>query len=362
MATDLERQEQIKNDGEQVKHETVHIIGASVQKHQQIDVPTGISTGVDFDNKNQYLRERTREAIFKYRDDRGLTFRNQDRLRQDIKPIDEFPNGYPKLAAVESCDDNFLIYKKFKLVRNRVLLALQDEILVLQDDLTNLDDHHKKSDPARLYSRRRDDNVSTKRRDLLAKGEKLLLRYDKLLQGIYQMGQLEIPSERNQRSLHNIIHNGGLQTQSESEWITDRYDLAALAPNQERSSLNAFVEEFPKRVVSRSFAARLFRTEDQRRRTGGEDINLYSRDRIDAVTNALVTFIATLLLLVPIGILYLTNAQPILQLVVILCFTQLFGICIATLTKARKQDVFSATAAYTAVLVVFLANSTSFVP
>lgn len=52
MATDLERQEQIKNDGEQVKHETVHIIGASVQKHQQIDVPTGISTGVDFDSKS----------------------------------------------------------------------------------------------------------------------------------------------------------------------------------------------------------------------------------------------------------------------------------------------------------------------
>ena len=52
MPTDLERQEQIKNDGEQVGHETVHIIGASVQKHQQIDVPAGISIGIDFDSKS----------------------------------------------------------------------------------------------------------------------------------------------------------------------------------------------------------------------------------------------------------------------------------------------------------------------
>ena len=76
-----------------------------------------------------------------------------------------------------------------------------------------------------------------------------------------------------------------------------------------------------------------------------------------AVADALMTLIATILLLVPIGILALVQPSTILQLVVILCFTQLFALSIATLTKAKKQEVFALTATYTAVLVVFLANN-----
>ena len=40
----------------------------------------------EYADKIENLRERAREAISKYRDDKGLTVRNQDRLRQDIKP------------------------------------------------------------------------------------------------------------------------------------------------------------------------------------------------------------------------------------------------------------------------------------
>ena len=176
-----------------------------------------------------------------------------------------------------------------------------------------------------------------------------------------KISKLERPSERNQRSVYNLVHNTGSQIQSESEWIDDRNDLIALAPDQERSPMNAFVEEFPKRAVSRSFAAFLFQTAEQRRKAGKEGVNLYSKNRIDFYTNVLITLVATLLLLVPIGILYLTHNQPAVQLLVVLCFTQFFGICISTLTRARKQELFSVTAGYTAVLVVFLANNTSIV-
>ena len=170
------------------------------------------------------------------------------------------------------------------------------------------------------------------------------------------ISRLETPSERNQRSLYNAIHNTGLQIQSEAEWIGDRADLVAVAPDQERSTLNALIEDCPA-FISRRLATFLFRTKDQRQRTGGEKIYLYSNKRMVAVADALMTLIATILLLVPIGILALVQPSTILQLVVVLCFTQLFALSIAMLTKAKKQEVFALTATYTAVLVVFLANN-----
>ncbi|MCJ1331614.1 hypothetical protein MMC10_008305 [Thelotrema lepadinum] len=310
--------------------------------------------GVEYANATNDLRDRAWNAIQDFRAKNGLRSRN--RVDQDIKPIDEFPNGYPKLAAIEASDDNFLIFKKFSWLRNWTLLYLQDELLVLQEDLMTLDTYDMKHDSARLSSRRRDAALDSRRKDLLLQIEQKLNRFDKLLSSTNQISKLETPSERNQTSLYNAIHNSGLQIQSEAEWIGDRADLVAVAPDQERSTLNALVEDCPK-LISKRLATFLFRTKDQHQRTGAEEIYLYSNKRMVAVADALMTLIATILLLVPIGILALTQPSTILQLVVILCFTQLFALCIATLTKAKKQEVFALTATYTAVLVVFLANN-----
>ena len=91
--------------------------------------------------------------------------------------VDEFPNGYPKLAAIEASDDNFLIFKKFSWLRNWALLSLQDELLVLQEDLVILDDYDDKHDPTRLSSRRRDSALDSRRKDLLLQIEEKLSRY-----------------------------------------------------------------------------------------------------------------------------------------------------------------------------------------
>ncbi|KAK4695137.1 hypothetical protein P7C71_g2560, partial [Lecanoromycetidae sp. Uapishka_2] len=46
-----------------------------------------------------------------------------------------------------------------------------------------------------------------------------------------------------------------------------------------------------------------------------------------------------------------------LQIFVIWAFTMVFSACGSIFSKARKQEVFTATAAYSAVLVVFLSNT-----
>ena len=175
---------------------------------------------------------------------------------------------------------------------------------------------------------------------------------------MYKINALDTPTERNQNSLHNAIHNTGSQTESEAEWINDRDDLVAVARDQERSLLNALVEDGSK-AISRPLTRKLFRTEIQKIRTGKENINLLSQDRLNVVTNVLITVIAAVLLLIPVSILneVAASTRGFVPLGIILTFVLLFALCHATLTKAKKQEIFAATAAYAAVLVVFLSNN-----
>lgn len=92
--------------------------------------------------------------------------------------MDEYNEGYGKLAAIESCDPNFLIYRKFLWLRNYVLLRYQDELVELEEDLEDLDQYDYQNDDKRLISRRRDDALAgSKRKELLRTIDRKLAAY-----------------------------------------------------------------------------------------------------------------------------------------------------------------------------------------
>ena len=73
--------------------------------------------------------------------------------------MDQYPEGYGKLAAFIDCDPNFRIYRKFGWLHNRVLLHIQDELQSLEQELEIVDDWEAKSgDIVKLASRRSDTN------------------------------------------------------------------------------------------------------------------------------------------------------------------------------------------------------------
>jgi len=98
-------------------------------------------------------------------------------------------------------------------------------------------------------------------------------------------------------------------------------------------------------------------------------MNLVSQKRFDILLKAILTFIASVLLLAPVLILFeiqQTTPSQIknrsrTQMIVVFVFTFTFSACCSIFTKARKQEVFAATAAYSAVLVVFLGNTSNMV-
>jgi len=112
----------------------------------------------------------------------------------------------------------------------------------------------------------------------------------------------------------------------------------------------------------------IFRTPEQKTMSGDKlGFNLVSQARLDILIRAFLTILACILLLVPVLILYelqlniATGAQQNgkWQVGTIFVFTLLFSGSCSLFTKARRQEVFAATAAYCAVLVVFLGSSTT---
>lgn len=95
--------------------------------------------------------------------------------------MDSYQPGYSTLAAIENSDPNFLIYRKFGWLRNRLLLDLQDELVTLEEELERLDaNDNRLCDPEGvLISRRNDELEQTLRRGLLKKIRQKLSEYGK---------------------------------------------------------------------------------------------------------------------------------------------------------------------------------------
>ena len=74
--------------------------------------------------------------------------------------MDDYPEGYGKLAAFMDFEPNFQIYRKFGWLHNRVLLHIQDELQVLEQELEGIDNWEAESgDTVKLACRRSDNNT-----------------------------------------------------------------------------------------------------------------------------------------------------------------------------------------------------------
>ncbi|MCJ1291692.1 hypothetical protein MMC34_003237 [Xylographa carneopallida] len=164
-------------------------------------------------------------------------------FEQIIRPLHTYPEGYGKVAAVEDCDPNFLICRKFGELHLRVLLHRQDELAELEEELECLDKIDYSDDFRKLKSRRRDYAVDSERKDLLIKIEEKLAAYDELLLRVQKIHAIKRPTRRNQSSLYNWVRDNSLLAESEAVWIRRGDDLAALAIDQEHGWFGGFVED-----------------------------------------------------------------------------------------------------------------------
>lgn len=304
-------------------------------------------------------------------------FTNRFIVQEIIKPVDKYAPGYSKVAAKMDTDPSFLIFRKFGWLHIFTLLDLQDELQLLEEDLeAHCERQYTRDESNRLRSRRLDYRNKNSRQETIASIQKKLSKYDELLLQMQKVQAIKRPSRRYQNSVSAFINNmqpNGYASimRHEAEWIRRSDDLASISLDSEYGWLNTFVEDSLNLTrLSRKLLLWLFRTDEQKRRTGKEKgFNLVDPYRIDVILRAILTILATVELLVPLLILnQLQTTDPnriqkmaYYQILTIFISTLIFSASCSIFTKARRQDVFAATAAYCAVQVVFLGNSTNVV-
>jgi hypothetical protein len=129
--------------------------------------------------------------------------------------VENYPVGYPSVAAYMSTDIDGRIYRRFSYLRTRLLLQTQDKIVDLEKKLEELD--NKDSQLAlggdvdalkRLVSRRFNEGNGAARMKVLEDLEPLLEKYDEMLLREHEISSIKGPSQKQRAHFHNFIYNG----------------------------------------------------------------------------------------------------------------------------------------------------------
>ncbi|KAF2180528.1 hypothetical protein K469DRAFT_692727 [Zopfia rhizophila CBS 207.26] len=295
--------------------------------------------------------------------------RDKERARKiDTKSLEEYPLGYPRLAAFESSESSFSLYRGFSYLHSRVILELQDELRCLEANLQDLDEMDDiNGQGRRLMSRAMDlrqakkEGVTSKRAQLIGAIREKLVLYDEILVKARELNGFQRPSKRDYRSVRTwFVNEKPLSDVKEESFIKQREDIISLRLGREWGGFDGLIETILQKMRC-PMIQRIFTTQELRDKTNDKSIHYYSPSRVENLVGLIITLIIFILLVVPVVVMYkltkIGERNSTFDAVgILVIFTLLFSAAMAFLTKARRHELFAASAAYCAVLVVFISN------
>ena len=200
---------------------------------------------------------------------------------------------------------------------------------------------------------------------------------DAILVKSKEVASFQRPSTRDYRSVRYWFKNKAPLVEKEQRFIKQKEDLVVVSSAREWGMFDGFVETLLLKVdcklvqVSRhnfeflesnaETLQWLFLTQELRDKTQDKNIRYYARSRVDKLIGLFITSIIFILLILPVVAMYKLTAIGLSQstfsaIGVLVVFTLLFSAAMSFLTKALRHELFAASAAYCAVLVVFISN------
>ncbi|KAK8850954.1 hypothetical protein PGQ11_013433 [Apiospora arundinis] len=259
--------------------------------------------------------------------------------------------GYSKFLA---SDDDLLIFRRFSVLNTRTLLLLQDQICELEQELLEVD---------RIYGSKNSEDYNNgtfrddleDRTELLGKITSTISQYNALL---LQQSALRNHPNAPQRDIKNINrwhYNHGWKAidKEETQYLQQTDDLVSIT-QKDKTPLRQFIDK-----SRRLRTLRIWQLPGNNNTNAGpqhdrdQDVSYYSDKRIDTFTSLTIVFIGIAMLLTPIWILQSLQA-PTTKLVVITIFILAFLITLSYAMVTKPFEALGATAAYAAVLMVFL--------
>nr|RBQ91818.1 hypothetical protein FVER53263_12493 [Fusarium verticillioides] len=264
--------------------------------------------------------------------------------------VEDYRQGYPRLAKFLTLDKNFSILKRYDFLHMRSILDLQDQLSELEDRLKACDDVDRVQ--LGLCSRRQDAN--TTRRDILQQIRSTLEVY--AIQDYNSMLQLPEPQRAQRQNVENWVLGNKPLVRSESGCFLNMsndtdYVALGVAQRSDRSGLETLAE-----LALRTFPSvrRLFSTSETK--TQDPNIFLFSAVLLDRVIKAFVALFVPLWLVLPTIILQASRGS--LPRSIVFAFF-IFGtsIMLFAAVDLTKHNFLVALITYATLLGAFLAES-----
>jgi hypothetical protein len=330
--------------------------------------PAGASTGTISDLEKS-LEKSESSGIIKRLTDRARTF-TQTLLSEPaicraptIPVVDDFPLGYPRAAGFIASDDDFQVYRRYTYLHSRLLLHKQLEIEILEQKLKDLDSSEDGINQRHLRSYGREYRThnheslehqkTSKRIELMAKLEPLLLSYDDLLFKTQQTLAMKAPSKTVRNSIFTYLTKRTTIVASETHYIDHKFDLVSLAPGMEKAWIDDFVAGLLRMVGKVPHADRIFCSSEDRMKARDPHIHYSTRWRVNLFIAFLITILIVTLLVVPVyGLFKITshdgftmNDKVNASIGILVGATFIMALMLSMFTRARRHESLAASAA-----------------
>ncbi|OAL46763.1 hypothetical protein IQ07DRAFT_545756 [Pyrenochaeta sp. DS3sAY3a] len=282
-------------------------------------------------------------------------------------------DGYPALAAwvARDPDRETFVCRKFSQLAARNILHLQAELIALEHEIKQQDEEARRSTDfqTRQASRRWEtllkgaataDSLAWKRVESLKRLKTLLREYHEALVLQSQISEMGTPNDQPLSALREFVKGSFFKDENGKAlpiisgraqgFLDDKNDLISMAKPHEEDYLtrilqNCWISRKPKTVSSLNQIS-----VDPFDRTA-----IYRNIHIVRTVAALDLLLAALLLVGSIVNLYFVQDHKA-KLGLIALYTILFALSVTLCTNARRAEVFASTAAFAAVLVVFVSG------
>ncbi|KAF4981416.1 hypothetical protein FZEAL_2764 [Fusarium zealandicum] len=257
--------------------------------------------------------------------------------------------GYEGYAAFLASDDDFFILRRFDRLNCRIGLARQDEIVRLEDDLSRLDKAYSKREAQDVNNGTLRDDLEDRQKlvDLI---DKALYRYNEFLLQQSSLRKLPKAPLRDIKSIRNwhYNHDYAAIARDEQQYLDHDDDLICMV-QRDKTPMRRLIDK-SRRMRTLS----IWEHKNERKSEHDTDeVSFYSDKRIDNFASAVIVTIGVTMLITPIWVL---QAMDSLQgkLGVITAFILIFLLVLSFAMVAKPFEALGATAAYAAVLMVFI--------
>ncbi|KAK6344315.1 hypothetical protein TWF696_007955 [Orbilia brochopaga] len=269
-----------------------------------------------------------------------------------------FAPGYPSTAAIMSTDAELSVYRRFDRLSARNLLYYQADLMYMESELDKLDEEDRlleNSDDKyhlrhfkELWEGRSDRTM--KRRNLIQDIRFTMKEYHECLFYYKQLMECSEPSDRVLTSIRNWRANQGdppiLDISEQAYEKTFEADLIALKPPKCDDPLSIFVQDNLGKFFKKPQPAQI---------PNSGNVLYYSETAIDLFVTIICTLLAIVVLVGSMTTLFFVESEGV-RLGLVWVFTFLFAVSIFLMAKLSKGEIFLATAAYCAILVVYISG------